>query len=435
MERVVCKFGGTSVADASQIRKVAEILKADPRRRYTVVSAPGKRSSDDKKITDLLYLCHEMVASGLSPDEPFNLVRSRYCGIARDLGVERDVETWCEEVYVRLKAGAPVDEVVSRGEYLSARLIADFLGATFVDAAGRILISDEGRLLPESYERLGKALAGSGLFVIPGFYGSTPSGQIKTFSRGGSDISGSIVANSVGAVLYENWTDVSGFMMTDPRVVPGAKVISEITYRELRELSYRGATVLHDEAIFPVRERKIPINIRNTNSPDDPGSLILPERDFSRRPIVGLAGQKDFVIISIEKVLMNKEIGFGRKVLEVLETRGISFEHAPTGIDSMSVVLREKELKGKTEAVVEELKRVLEPDRVDVIRGMALISLVGLGMSHRVGIAARLFGALAREKVNVRMIDQPPDEITIIVGVDVADYERATRALYHEFVE
>jgi aspartate kinase len=435
MERVVCKFGGSSVAEAAQIRKVADILRADPRRRYVVVSAPGKRGADDRKVTDLLYLCHELVEGGLAPDEPFGLLRERYCAIARELGVEQDVARWCDQVHRRLLDGAPVDEVVSRGEYLSARLIADFLGATFVDTAERILLSEEGRLLPESYPRLRQALDGPGPFVLPGFYGSTPDGRIKTFSRGGSDISGAIVASSVEAALYENWTDVSGFLMADPRIVPEARVISEITYRELRELAYRGATVLHDEAIFPVREKRIPIHIRNTNSPDDPGSLILSERDSSRMPIVGVAGQADFAIIEIAKTLMNKEIGFGRKVLEIVESHGISFEHAPTGIDSMCVVVREAAVRGRLDDLVDDFRRVLEPDSVDVIPNMALIATVGLGMSHRIGIASRLFSALARENINVRMIDQPPDEITIIVGVDRSDYERATAAVYHEFVE
>lgn len=422
------------MADARQLLKVSSIVKADRQRRFVVVSAPGKRFKDDKKITDLLYICHELVQNGLTPDQPFSIIKERYVGIAQDLGLTEPVAEWCDEVYQQLADGADRDLVASRGEYLSARLTAAFLGATFIDAEGSILMTQDGRLRPDTYEHLGRKLKGKGRFVLPGFYGTTPEGRIKTFPRGGSDITGAIVARSVNASLYENWTDVDGFLMADPKVIPSAQVIPEVTYRELRELAYRGAKVLHDEAIFPVRDEGIPINIRNTENPSHPGSLILPERDFHAAPIVGIAGRKDFETIQIEKALMNREVGFGRKVLEIFETRGISFEHAPTGIDTICVVVQQASIAGKTDSVVEEIKRVLEPDSVEVVRAMALIATVGLGMSHKIGIAAELFRALAKAKVNIRMIDQPPDEITIIVGVDIDDYERATKAIYREFV-
>ncbi|HZO89526.1 MAG TPA: aspartate kinase [Chthonomonadaceae bacterium] len=430
----VCKFGGTSVADADQIRKVAAIVRADPRRRFLVVSAPGKRHAADHKVTDLLYLCHHTIQAGLKASEAFALIRQRFEEISAALGVP-DMRRWLDAVESEMGQGRSKDWVASRGEYLHARLIAAYLGATFVDAADCIRFSPEGRLDPNSYELTARALQGEGLFLLPGFYGVDASSQIKTFSRGGSDITGAIVARAVGACAYENWTDVDGLLMADPRLVENPRPIREVTYQELRELAYMGASVLHDEAIFPVREAHIPIHIRNTNAPEMPGTWIRTTRPNTDLPIVGIAGRTGFTTIQIEKALMNQERGFGRRLLEILEAHGISYEHTPSSIDSMSVVLRDEELDNRREGVLDELQRVLLPDRMEVLNGLALIATVGQGMSHRVGIAGRLFGALAAAGINVRLINQGASEINIIVGVASADYPAAVRAIYHAFVK
>lgn len=435
---IVCKFGGTSVADAGQIRKVAAIVDADPRRRVIVPSAPGKRDGGDQKITDLLYLCHEMARQELDFGQPFERIADRYRAIAGDLGVG-GIDDELDAVRRAIADGASRDFVASRGEYLNGRIFAAFLGATFVDPMEAILIADDGRLRPESYDRLAPLLRAGGRrsaarrVVVPGFYGADARGRVRTFSRGGSDLSGAIVARAVEAAIYENWTDVPGFLMADPRIVPDAQPIREVTYRELRELAYMGASVLHDEAIFPVRERRIPIHIRNTNAPDDPGTRIVAERDASHSTVIGIAGRKGFTAITLEKALMNKERGFGRKFLEVIEEHGISFEHLPTGIDSMSVVIREDELGDKAEAVIEDVRRVLEPDRVDVIPELALLAVVGEGMAYRSGVAARVFSALAGAAVNVRLIAQGSSEISIFIGVANDTYEAAVHALHAEF--
>ncbi|MSS71846.1 MAG: aspartate kinase [Candidatus Latescibacteria bacterium] len=433
MAAIVCKFGGTSVADAGQVRKIESILRADARRRYAVVSALGKRKKEDQKVTDLLYLCHELAAAGLDISEPFHIIRDRHLELAGDLGVNLDVAGLLEEVRKQTQGGASRDFVASRGEYLSGRIVAAYLRARFVDPADGILFTPDGQLDDRTYDRLDGLLKGDGLFVIPGFYGANPDGSIHTFPRGGSDISGAVVARAVRAEAYENWTDVSGFLMTDPRIVPDAMPIREVTYRELRELAYMGATVLQDEAIFPVRQLRIPIHIRNTNAPDDPGTLVLPSRGVSDTGVTGIAGKRGFSMVFIEKALMNKEHGFGRKVLEILESHGISYEHSPTGIDSMSVVIEDEEIAGKEEIIRQEIQRILEPDRVDITSGLALIATVGEGMAYRVGVAARVFTALAQAGVNVRIIDQGSSEINIIVGVDQKDYETAVKALYKAF--
>ncbi|MBN1422809.1 MAG: aspartate kinase [Planctomycetes bacterium] len=435
MGKIACKFGGTSLADAAQIRKVLAIVDADRDRRWVIVSAPGKRTSDDKKITDLLLLAHDLAAKGLEPSPAFDPIRERYSRIAEDLGTSKGIQSWLKDVEIGIRGGRSRDWVASRGEYLQARIMADALGAKFVAAETGILFREDRRLHPDSYERLGKALRGRGRFVIPGFYGVDPDGEIRTFPRGGSDISGAIVARAVGADLYENWTDVSGFLMVDPRIVPEAHRIEEITYRELRELSYMGAQVLHDEAIFPVREGRIPIRIRNTNDPASPGTLIVPERKPTIHPVVGIAGRKRLTNISMEKALMNKERGFGRRVLGVFEGHGVNYEHSPTGIDTMSVVVRDEEIDHKIDAIVEEIRKTVEPDSVEVDRGLALIATVGEGMACRVGVAARLFTALAKAGINIRMIDQGSSELNIIVGVEEVNYETAVRAIYEAFAE
>ena len=430
---IVCKFGGSSVADAGQVRKIESILRADAHRRYVVVSALGKRKKEDQKVTDLLYLCHELAAAGLDISEPFHIIRDRHLELANDLGVDLDVAGLLEEVRQQTQGGASRDFVASRGEYLSGRIVAAYLRARFVDPADGILFAPDGRLDDRTYDRLAGLLKGEGMVIIPGFYGANADGAIRTFPRGGSDISGAVVARAVRAEAYENWTDVSGFLMTDPRIVPEAMPIREVTYRELRELAYMGATVLQDEAIFPVRQLRIPIHIRNTNAPDDPGTRVLPSRDASGTGVTGIAGKRGFSMVFIEKALMNKEHGFGRKVLEIIESHGISYEHSPTGIDSMSVIIEDEEIAGKEEAIRQDIQRILEPDRVDIAPGLALIATVGEGMAYRVGVAARVFTALANAGVNVRVIDQGSSEINIIVGVDQKDYETAVKALYKAF--
>ncbi|NLC59583.1 MAG: aspartate kinase [Armatimonadetes bacterium] len=432
---IVCKFGGTSVASAAQIRKVEAIVRADPRRRFIVPSAPGKRHANDKKITDLLYTCHQLAAQGLSFQEPFQLIREHYGEIVRGLEVSTPLDTELETIAAAIRDGANRDYVASRGEYLSGLILADLLGARFVDPADGIRLTADGRLDPASYALLAPLLQGEGLFVVPGFYGRGADGQIRTFSRGGSDISGAVVARAVGAAVYENWTDVCGLLMADPRTVPEARTMREVTYRELRELSYMGASVFHEEAMFPVRQANIPINIRNTNEPDDPGTLILPTRDASATPIVGIAGRPHFCMLFIEKELMNKERGFGRKVLEIIEDHGISFEHAPTGIDSMCVIFREEELDSQAEHIIADIEHALKPDRVEIISGLALIATVGEGMAYRVGTAARLFTAVAAAGVNVRVIAQGSSEINIIIGVDEKDFPTTVQAIYHAFVK
>ena len=436
---IVAKFGGSSVADADQIRKIAAIVRADPRRRFIVVSAPGKRTDKDKKITDLLYLCHSLGEQGLDASAPFAIIKERYLGIAAELDVPGAWE-WLRDIGQQINAGAAKDWVASRGEYLSARIIAEFLGAIFVDAADSgIRFGPDGRFHPgESYGRLGaclQAVPEDRIAVIPGFYGQDTSGKIKCFSRGGSDVTGAIVARAVHAAIYENWTDVSGLLMADPRLIDNPSPIEEITYREQRELSYMGATVLHDEAVFPVREAGIPIHIKNTNAPEDPGTRIVTQRDSRNTSIVGIAGRKGFATLFTEKAMMNQERGYGRKVLEILESHGISYEHSPTSIDTLSVILTDEELDGKEAEVVAEIRRTVQPDRIEVQRDMAMLAVVGQGMVHRIGIAAGVFAALAAAGVNIRMINQGSSELNIIVGVPTGDYEKAIRAIYDAFVE
>jgi aspartate kinase len=448
--RVVCKFGGTSLAQASQIRKVADIVRADERRRFVVVSAPGKRDAGDQKVTDLLLTCWHLAAQNLDFSQPLGLIRDRYNLIAHELGVPP--VTWAlDETAAELEKLAHAesqtlatrDWMAARGEFLLALLVADFLGATFVPAGECIRFNEEGMLDPGTYENLAASMNVSSenssesgeLFVVPGFYGRDHRGHIKTFPRGGSDITGAVVARAIGAELYENWTDVPGLLMADPRVVAHPRPIGEVTYRELRELAYMGASVLHEETIFPASEAGIPIHIRDTNAPEATGTRIVPTRDTSSPQVVGIAGRKGFTTIAIEKAMMNLQRGFGRRVLEVFEAHGVSWEHAPTGIDSMSIIAQDEQLGDKTPLVLRDLKRSLEPDRIEAIGGLALIATVGEGMAYRVGVAGTLFEALRQASVNVRMISQGASEINIIVGVDEADYQNAVGAIYKAFVE
>ncbi|HYH03837.1 MAG TPA: aspartate kinase, partial [Bacillota bacterium] len=421
----VAKFGGSSLANAAQFAKVKAIIQADPDRRFIVPSAPGKRSSEDHKITDLLYLCHAHVQQGIAFDEVFQIISQRYLEIIRELSLTLDLNPYLVEIKQAIATGASADYAASRGEFLNGLILADYLGFTFIDPAEIIFFNKSGQFDPEyTQQKVSARLAEVDKAVIPGFYGSTPDGQVKTFSRGGSDISGAIVARGVQAELYENWTDVSGFLMADPRIIKNPQPIETITYRELRELAYMGATVLHEESIFPVRQAGIPINIKNTNAPEHAGTLIVNDAApvTLTGSITGIAGRKDFTVITIEKSLMNMELGFGRKLLSILETNNVSFEHLPSGIDTISVVISDSQLTNKLEKVLEEIKQQLKPDDVEVLPNMALIATVGRGMAYTPGIAAKLFSSLGAANVNVRMIDQGSSEINIIVGVATEDF-------------
>ncbi len=437
----VVKFGGSSLADAEHFRQVASIIKADPDRRYVVPSAPGKRQKSDTKITDLLYRCYDLIKSRASTeaiDVCWNEIRTRYLGIIADLELDFDISGELEYVKNAMLHAAGRGYAASRGEYLNALILAKYLGFDFIDAENVIFFKDNGTLDEErTNAELTAELEKHKYAVIPGFYGGTPNGTVKTFSRGGSDITGSIVARAAKADLYENWTDVSGFMMADPRVIENPCIIKEITYRELRELSYMGATVLHEDAVFPVRSAGIPINIRNTNRPEDEGTMIVSHSlgYDSEHVITGIAGKKGFSVLTIEKDMMNSEVGFGRKVLEVLEDNEISFEHLPSGIDTMSVVLSSATLDDRRERLMNAIVRATRPDSVFIEDGLALVAVVGRGMVKAKGTAARVCDALARADINIRMIDQGSSELNIIVGVDEDEYEDALRAIYGEFVK
>ena len=438
MERIVAKFGGSSVADAAQFRKVAAIMQADPRRRILVVSAPGKRRPDEAKITDLLYLCHDMTAMATSIDEPFGLITERFLGIAAELGIDSALPGLLQTFRSELEAGCSREFAVSRGEYFCARLMAEFLDAEFVDPANHILLREGGLVDPVSYERLRARLADeSRMYVMAGFYGRNRQGEITTFSRGGSDISGAIAARAAGAILYENWTDTSGLLIADPRIVDNPRAIEEISFREVREMAYMGASVFHDEAILPVREAGIPVAIRNTNRPQDPGTRIVPKLSataLTSTGIAGISGLNKATMITVEKSLMNKEIGFGHRLLGIFLQHNISFEHCPSSIDSMSVIVLDNKLRGLDQTVLDDIQRQLEPDHLNIEKDLALIAVVGEGMVRTVGIAAKIFTALAAAHINVRVINQGASEINIIVGVAAGDYEEAVRAIYRAFV-
>jgi len=431
----VAKFGGSSLADAAQFRKVKAIMQEDDARLFVVPSAPGKRTYTDDKITDLLYRCQATAAAGGHFEEIFDIIAQRYIDIAAELSLRLDIRPYLQTIWADIKHGASADYAASRGEYLNALLLADYLGFAFMDAAEVIRFTQDGKFDAETTQALmQEKLAGKARVAVPGFYGARPDGSIKVFPRGGSDISGAIVARGVNADLYENWTDVSGFLMADPRIVNDPRPIRSITYSELRELAYMGATVLHEDSIFPVRQACIPINVRNTNAPEEPGTLIIP--DDEGKPLgklTGIAGRNGFTVIAIAKDNMHSEVGFGLKVLQVLKNHNISFEHIPTGIDTMSVVIADSQLEGKRGAVVDELMAACESDCVEVHDNLALIATVGRGMVHSIGIAAKLFTALAKSGVNIRMIDQGSSEMNIIVGVESDEFATAVRAIYDAF--
>ena len=433
----VLKFGGTSLASADQFRKVAEIIRSEPERHYVVASAPGKRFSSDIKVTDMLYNCFKLASKKQPIDEAFAQVEARYNEIIRDLGLNFSLEEEYAKIRLAIKHHAGEDYVASRGEYLNSMILAKYLDFDFVDAENGVFFHSDGTFDDtRTYGALADLLHGKAYAVIPGFYGSMPNGTIKTFSRGGSDITGAIVARAVNAEIYENWTDVSGMLMADPRVVKDPKVIEEITYRELRELAYMGATVLHEEAVFPVREACIPINIRNTNAPQDPGTMIVPQAKSNNveNVITGVAGKKGFSSITIEKSRMNTEVGFGRKVLSILERLNVSFEHIPSGIDTMSVIVATNAIADCKAELKSRIFRDTMADAVTIEDGMALIAVVGRGMVRAKGTASRIFSAISDREINIRMIDQFAGEQNIILGVDETDYDATLQAIYSEFV-
>ena len=432
----VSKFGGSSLASAKQFKKVGDIIRADKSRRYVVPSAPGKRNDKDEKVTDMLYACYDAASEGRSYKKILEKIRGRYEEIIEGLDLNLNLDHEFAKLEENFLAGAGRDYAASRGEYLNGIVIANYLGYEFIDAAEVIFFDEQGNFEADLTDKeLSERLSHVERAVVPGFYGSRPDGSIKTFSRGGSDVTGSIVAKAVHADLYENWTDVSGFLVADPRIVEDPEVIETITYRELRELSYMGASVLHEDAIFPVRKEGIPINIRNTNRPEDKGTLIV--ETTCRKPrhtITGVAGKKGFCAINIEKAIMNTEVGFGRKVLSVFEKSGISFEHMPSGIDTMTIFVHQSEFEDHEQSVIAGIHRAVEPDVVELESDLALIAVVGRGMRSNRGTAGRVFSALAHARVNVKMIDQGSSEWNIIIGVKNDDFEKAIRAIYDIFV-
>ena len=432
----VVKFGGSSLASAEQFRKVGDIVRADDARRFVVPSAPGKRFSGDTKVTDMLYECYALAKAGKEFATELRAIQGRYWEIVEGLGVQLDINKEFEVIKHNFENKAGSNYAASRGEYLNGLIMAAYLGYEFIDAAEVIFFDENGEFDGDKTQKvLSARLDKCHRAVVPGFYGSMPDGTVKTFSRGGSDITGSIVAKAIRADVYENWTDVSGFMVADPRIIDNPEVIETITYRELRELAYMGATVLHEEAIFPVRQQGIPINIRNTNAPEDNGTWIVESTcQKSKYVITGIAGKKGFCSINIEKDRMNSEIGFGRKVLQAFEENGISFEHVPSGIDTMTVFVHQDEFMHKEQKVVAGLHRYTNPDTIDIESDLALIAVVGRGMKSTRGTAGRIFSALAHNNVNVKMIDQGSSELNIIIGVQNDDFEVAIKAIYDIFV-
>ena len=434
----VLKFGGSSVADADQIRKIKAIVEADPQRRYVVVSAPGKRYSGDSKVTDLLFMLWAQIEHNIPYDALLDTIMKRYTSIEDDLGIDAGIKARFDEIRSNIEKGCTESYIVSRGEFLSAVLISKCLGYDFVDAEGKVLFDARGRLLTDETDKaLSEALSQHEHAVIPGFYGSSVAdGKICLLSRGGSDVTGSLVARAAGASIYENWTDVSGMLMADPRVVDGPKPIRHISYMELRELSYMGASVLHEDAVFPARMSDIPINIRNTNAPEEPGTIISKNGDDKSPEIIsGIAGKKGFTVISIYKNMMNKEIGFVRRALAIIEDQHVNFDHIPTGIDSLSMVIESSELEDKLDDILAEFRHQLKPDDITVEDNIALIAVVGLRMHRSLGVAARLCSALADSGINIRMLNQGTNEINVIVGVEDEDFEKSTRVIYNEFID
>ena len=435
MEVIVAKFGGSSLCDSEQFKKVKDIVLSDDRRRYVVPSAPGKRSKSDYKITDLLYLCHQHVKKSLPFDELFKLIEERYTILCSELKISIDMLKQLRNLKEKIINGVSEEYVASRGEYLNGLILAEYLGYEFIDAAEIIIFKKSGRLDEKAtYDAVNSRLSKVEKAVIPGFYGASEGGKIRTFSRGGSDITGAIIARGVGAKVYENWTDVSGFLMADPNIVNDPKPIKEVTYKELRELSYMGANVFHEEAIFPVKNDGIPINIKNTNRPVDKGTFILNNKlEVKVGNITGIAGKKDFTVIAIEKTLMNRDTGFCRRILSILESNSVAFENILSGIDSISLVIDDSELDNKLDKILEEIENQCSPDSLITYPNMALIAVVGEGMIRTRGISAKIFSALLKYNINIRMINQGSSELSIIIGVENDDFESTIRAVYKTF--
>ncbi len=435
-EKKVVKFGGSSLASAEQFVKSANIIKAESVRRFVVPSAPGKRFDGDTKVTDLLITCHKQSVSSENWEATFDKIEERYNDIIKGLGLSTDLSNEYAKIRKALSDSTTLDYTASRGEYLNGIILADYIGYEFIDAAEVIFFDENGKFDANTTNTvMSQRLAGKRNAVIPGFYGSNPDGTIKTFSRGGSDITGAIVARAVMADIYENWTDVSGFLMCDPRIVDNPRPISIITYRELRELSYMGASVLHEDSIFPVKLASIPINIRNTNRPEDAGTLIVTSTDGYKTEdiITGIAGKKGFSVIRIEKDMMNSVPGFGMRVLKVFADLNINFEHIPSGIDTMCVVVNTDDVKGREYDIASSIQKAVNPDHIHIDNKMGLVAVVGRNMAGQPGTAARVFSALARKNINIRMIDQGSSELNIIIGVDESSFTRAIKAIYKEF--
>lgn len=436
MKKVV-KFGGSSLASAEQFKKVGDIIRADKDRKYVVPSAPGKRHSKDTKVTDMLYGCYELAEEGKDFKKELAAIKERYQEIIDGLSLALSLEDEFKEIEKNFKAKAGSDYAASRGEYLNGIIMANYLDYEFIDAATVIFFDEHGEFNAEKTHKVLRAkLKETERAVVPGFYGAKEDGTVKTFSRGGSDVTGSIVARAAHVDVYENWTDVSGFLVADPRIIYKPAVIEVITYKELRELAYMGASVLHEDAIFPVRKEGIPINIRNTNKPEDAGTWIVGSTcQKSKYTITGIAGKKGFCSVILEKDMMNGEIGFGRKVLQAFEDNDISFEHMPSGIDTMTILVHQDEFMHKEQSVVSAIHRMANPDHIEIEADLALIAVVGRGMKSSRGTAGRIFSALAHANVNVKMIDQGSSELNIIIGVKNEDFEVAIKAIYDIFVE
>ncbi len=434
----VVKFGGSSLADAKQITKAANIIKSDSKRRFVVPSAPGKRFSDDIKVTDMLYNCNKLAMENKSINNAFQAIAERYNGIIEELDINLSLEHEFEIIKKNIEQKAGSEYAASRGEYLNGIIIAKLLGFEFIDAADVIVFDEDGTFNNDKTQpKLRARLKNVEAAVIPGFYGADENGVVRTFSRGGSDVTGSIIASAVKAEVYENWTDVSGFLVSDPRIVDNPKAINVITYKELRELSYMGATVLHEDAIFPVRTAGIPINIKNTNRPEDSGTMIVsevPDDEMNKYTITGIAGKKGFAAINIEKAMMNSELGFCVKVLQILEDYGISIEHMPSGIDTLSLIFPYSEIEGKEDEVISKIRKCVAPDHIELEKGIAMLAVVGRGMRRTRGTAARIFASMAHARINVKMIDQGSSELNVIIGIGEEDFDEAIRRIYDMFI-
>lgn len=432
---IVTKFGGSSLSNSQQFIKVKKIMEANPNRRFLIPSAPGKSKREKHKVTDLLLMCHQLASHNLHFGEIFSVVEDRYLGIERDLHLGSNIEEELTTIYTNIFNGASQDYCASRGEYLNGLLLASYLDFDFVDAFDVIFL-DEGRVdFEKTVEALAEKTSKDGYCVIPGFYGQNEKGQIKTLARGGSDISGAIVAACVNADLYENWTDVSGFLMADPKLVPHSKPIERVTYQELRELSYMGAPVLHEDAVFPVRNKNIPIHIKNTNHPDHVGTLILPDDDEKVEDtiVTGITGRTNYSVIRVEKTRMSEDLSFYRKLLSIFESNDIKIDHMPTSVDSISIVVRSTALDGIEKKLTEEISIYCNPDRIVISKGLAIIAVVGRGMISNKGTSAKLFSALAKDGINIRMISQGSSEMNIILGVSNEDFDAAVIAIYRAF--